>query len=250
VIAFLPDDIDIIRGASAVRRRFLDFFISMIDRGYFRSLQQYHAALKNRSFLIRDDHSDENVLRAFHPVMAEHGAEVVKQRYLYARMFTDFMREVLREIRPELQDCEMRMRSSRELEDPKQFERRLDDSVPRDREKGYTTFGPQADDFDFRCGDKSLRIYGSRGQCRMVSFALKLAGLDIFHSCGGSRLSTIVMADDAAGDLDERAKCAFYDKISQAGQVFHAFTNMDDSRYFRDSQIISVSGGKAICHNM
>ncbi len=212
-VAFLPDDPEIIVGASSVRRRFMDMFISMTDREYFVNLQRYASALKSRNVLIRSVQQDRHVLEAYHPVLAEFGSKIIERRFLYARILTDFMKQVLKEIRPELSDCEIKMRAVHELEDAEVYRKRLDASVQKDQEKGYTSFGPHLDDFDFICSGKSLRNYGSRGQCRVVSFALKMAGFDILNSCSRSPEKTIVMVDDATGDLDERAKNAFLDKI-------------------------------------
>ena len=91
-------------------------------------------------------------------------------------------------------------------------------------QKGFTTFGPHLDDFDFIVDEKSLRFYGSRGQCRMASLCLKLAELEIVKMNSPSDNDTVVLVDDATGDLDVKAKFSFLSKIAMAGQIFHAFT--------------------------
>ena len=90
-ISFLPDDPEIITGPSSVRRRFLDMFISMTDREYFVELQQYMAALRIRNALLRKENADPDILQAYHPVLAQHGAQILKKRFLYIRILTDFM---------------------------------------------------------------------------------------------------------------------------------------------------------------
>ena len=154
------------------------------------------------------------------------------------------MRQILHEIRPELGDCELKMHFMRELEDPAVFENRLDSSVRQDREKGSTSFGPHLDDFEFSCGGKNLRIYGSRGQLRMVSFALKLGCFEILNSSSSQPGKTIVIVDDATGDLDLRAKSAFYEKIQSAGQIFYAFAGADHCETLENAQVFSVAAGK------
>lgn len=245
-IAFLPDDPEIISGSSSVRRRFLDMFISMTDREYFLSLQQYISALKIRNALLRQEHTDFDILRSYHPILAEHGSQILKKRFLYIRILTDFMQQILLEIRPELTPFEIRIRSNKELEDAAVFCSRLSDGIFKDKEKKYTGIGPHLDDFDFLCNGRSLRIYGSRGQCRMASFALKLAEFEILNSCSGHDDRNIVIVDDATGDLDERAKNQFYEKVQGAGQIFYAFTDMDQCSMIRDQQIIMVSEGKTV----
>lgn len=245
VVAFLPDDSNIIGGTSVLRRRFFDMFISMLDRTYFTALQHYSAALKERNFLLRTPSCDPAVLASFHPILAKNGAFIVKKRAFYARMAADFMREIFAEIRPEFHRFEIRMRSSGETESEEAFRKRLDERSDYDRQKGFTAVGPHLDDFDFIADDRNLRIYGSNGQRRIASFALKMAEYDIICAGRGAREKTAVIIDDATGDLDYRTKQAFFEKIKSAGQIFYAFTDVEDNPVFRNSQIITLSAGKA-----
>ena len=234
-IAFLPDDSSIIGGTSQIRRRFLDMFISMVDHSYFAALQQYSAALKVRNYLLKADSTDRDVLNSYHPILAENGAAIVRKRNEYIHILKDSMRMILSEIRPEFQSFTIRMKGNRETENADSFLEKLNTKLEYDKARGFTTIGPHLDDFDFIANDKNLRIYGSNGQKRITSFALKMAEFDIV---GGK--NTIVIIDDATGDLDYRTKNLFLEKIQTAGQIFFTFTDIENTPFFNRSQIISL----------
>lgn len=245
-VTFLPDDPEIVTGRSQVRRKFLDMFISMLDHGYFTALQAYYGGIRNRNCLLRMKEANDDVIRSYHPALAKYGAEIVQAREIHLRVLSDFMRNILSELKPELADMRMKLRTIHELSDPKIFEEKLDRNLDRDRMNGYTTTGPHLDDFDFIADGKSLKLYGSRGQCRATSFALKEAEFDIVKNHSISKDNTVVIVDDATGDLDKRTQEAFYRKISEAKQVFCSFTEIPDNYLTQKSQIIHISAGRAV----
>lgn len=245
-VTFLPDDPEIVTGRSMVRRKFIDMFVSILDRGYFLALQQYGSALKNRNFLLRSKTLEPDLIKSYHPVMAASGSEIVRKRSLHLRVLSDYMRDLLLRLRPELSDFQIKTRFPRETEREDAFRDRLDQSVTKDAIRGFTSFGPHLDDFDFIADDKPLRLYGSRGQCRTVSFALKMSEFDIVRNHSMSKDNTIVLIDDATGDLDSKAKEAFFEKIAEAKQVFSTCTDLTNLPFRSDSQIVDVSSGCAV----
>ena len=245
-VTFLPEDPEIITGRSQVRRKFLDMFISMLDHGYFTALQAYYNGVKNRNCLLRMREASSDVIRSYHPALAKYGAEIVQAREIHIRILSDFMRNTLSELKPELADLQIKLRTVHELSDPKIFEEKLDRNLEKDRMNGYTTTGPHLDDFDFMADGKSLKLYGSRGQCRATSFALKEAEFDIVKNHSMSKDNTVVIVDDATGDLDRKTQEAFYHKISEAKQVFCSFTEIPDNPLTQQSQIVHITAGRAV----
>ena len=162
------------------------------------------------------------------------------------RILSDFMRNIMAELKPELADLQLKLRTIHELFDPKIFEDKLERNLEKDRLNGYTTTGPHLDDFDFVADGKSLKLYGSRGQCRATSFALKEAEFDIVKNHSISKDNTVVIVDDATGDLDKKTQEAFYHKISEAKQVFCSFTEIPDNPLTQYSQLVHITAGRAV----
>ena len=244
-IAFLPDDPLIINGPSVLRRRFFDMFICMLDREYFTALQQYSSALKSRNFILKNRNLNRDILFSYDTLLAVSGQKIVALRLKYSALLSDAIQLLLSEVRPELADFKIRMRHVPETEERESFLKKLENDFAKDAQRGFTSFGPHLDDFEFFVDGKLLRLYGSRGQCRMTSLCLKLAELEIVRNSSSGAEDTVVLVDDATGDLDEKAKFSFLSKIADAGQIFHAFTELPDEDFFRESQIFKIENGKA-----
>ena len=119
-----------------------------------------------------------------------------------------------------------KMDFTKETADPDSYLKKSENDLKRDLQRGFTTFGPHLDDFEFMFDGKPMRSFGSRGQCRMTSLILKLAELDAVREVSGALNDTVVLVDDATADLDLHARQAFLEKIRTAGQVFFAFTEI------------------------
>ena len=61
-----------------------------------------------------------------------------------------------------------------------------------------------------------------------------------------SKDNTVVIVDDATGDLDKKTQEAFYHKISEAKQVFCSFTETPDNPLTQQSQIVHITAGRAV----
>jgi DNA replication and repair protein RecF len=242
-VAFLPDDPMLISGASQQRRRFMDMSISMLSQEYFVSIQKYMSALKSRNFMLKSGRFEKDVMDSFDAVLASSGAKVNAERRFVLSKISDLMNFNIKEIRPELSNMNLKLKCSKEYDSETVFLDRLKRDFEKDKQRGFTNFGPHLDDFDIVIDSKNLRQYGSRGQCRMASLCLKLAEFELVLSSGPSS-DSVVIVDDCTGDLDERAKSSFYERIKRAGQVFYSFTSAPDEMALKDAQQFHIHSGK------
>lgn len=236
-VAFLPDDPVIVTGSPVGRRRFLDMFLCLLDREYFLALQKYTSALKNRNYLLKTACGDRKLLGAYAAILAENGSLIVNRRIGILAELEKRIIRILTKLRPELSEMKLLSRHSPETLERDSFLRKLDETLEKDMERFATMTGPHVDDFDLICARKPLRQYGSRGQCRLVSLALKLAELEMASESGSG---IVVLADDATGDLDRRARDAFLTALQSAEQVFYAFTELPDDELFKSARIIDL----------
>ena len=82
---------------------------------------------------------------------------------------------------------------------------RLEDSYPTDLDRGFTQAGPHREDFSldsatFAALDKNLAFWGSRGQQRLATLALRLAQIDYLEAT--YHQSPILLLDDIFSELD------------------------------------------------
>jgi len=236
-VAFLPDDPVIVTGSPVIRRRFLDMFLCMLDRGYFLALQKYAAALKARNYLLKSGKTDRKLLSAYAVLLAGSGTEIVNRRIQILAKLEEKVIRILAELRPEISGFKITSRHSPETLEQDAFLLKLEQTVEKDIERYATLTGPHVDDFDLLADRKPLRYYGSRGQCRMVSLALKLAELEMASE---GNQGIVVLVDDAVADLDRRAKEAFLTALQSAEQVFYAFTELPADELFHAAKRIEL----------
>lgn len=253
-ITFLPEDPLVISGTSVLRRRFFDMFIALFDKEYFLSLQNYSTALRSRNFLLKNNKecskNTVSIIDSYNSILSSHGSILVKKREDYMNILAEETRKVLTLIRPELADFQIRMRCSESTKEKSSFQKKLEMDLKRDLLKGYTNIGPHQDEFDFTVDERSLRSYGSRGQLRTVSFALKLAQYNILNKTGEVPQSVaaenIVLVDDVLGDLDRKAKEAFFTQVGGNGQIYYTFTQFPEELDKNEVQIWKITDGKAV----
>jgi DNA replication and repair protein RecF len=72
--------------------------------------------------------------------------------------------------------------------------------LAQDRQRGYTTAGPQADDAVLSLGGKGVRLYGSQGQQRALVLALKIGEIENLRAALGR--PPLLLLDDVSSELD------------------------------------------------
>jgi DNA replication and repair protein RecF len=82
----------------------------------------------------------------------------------------------------------------------------LEESYQKDLNMGITTIGPQRDDFrvlstEFGDASKDVAVWGSRGQQRLATLALKLAQLAFIEDQQGKKPALLL--DDIFSELDQ-----------------------------------------------
>lgn len=90
--------------------------------------------------------------------------------------------------------------------------------------RGTTLLGPQRDDISFLIDGREARIYGSQGQQRTVTLALKLAEFRLIEEYVGE--PPVMLLDDVMSDLDDTRRQHLLSWIRGRGQTFLTCTNL------------------------
>ena len=110
--------------------------------------------------------------------------------------------------------------SSLDLEEIQaEYHRLLNDHFEKEAEREQTIIGPHRDEIVFYLGDMELRNYGSQGQHRIFSMALKMAQL--FYYSDQLDDLPIMLLDDVFGNLDQQKIDVIFETLSRhSGQTF------------------------------
>lgn len=233
-VLFSPEDVGLISGAPAGRRRFLDVAISQASRVYLRALSRFGRVLEQRNGLLRtlarerftpQSRRPEQELAFWNDELTTSAAEVLAFRLLAldalagrARLHfaalagEDSLTLVYQATR--LDPPQLPKQVDRWTEPPVTYRQELAAAfaeavhlaAPDELRRGVTAVGPHRDDFAILAGGVDLGRFGSRGQQRLAVLALKLAELDLLHAAAGE--PPILLLDDALSELDapHRAK--------------------------------------------
>ena len=191
-----PADSALISDAADERRRYLNAFISQLDRAYLTALMRYNAVLAERNRLLKMQ-PDETMLTIYDRQLVEHGNRIHARRREFATRLQPLVAEYYRRLSDDREQVELLYRS--ELNE-RPFEEVLRDARQKDLVNEFTTAGIHRDDLTLRIGGYPLRKYGSQGQQKSFLIALKLAQYAIVAAEKGER--PILLLDDLFDKLD------------------------------------------------
>lgn len=218
VCVFMPDGLELIKGAAAVRRTHVDTLVSALWPARRATRRSYAQALAQRNALVsrvRAGASPET-LTGWTRELARHGFELMQDRAsasrLLAARFPDRARELGLEGEPALA---YRPRSNAST--PGELESEMRESLEQDLSRGFSTHGPHRDDVRFSLNGRELRRFGSQGQQRLGLLAMLLSERDALEHVRGDL--PILLLDDVLSELDRDRRERLLELLVRCGQA-------------------------------
>jgi DNA replication and repair protein RecF len=276
VVLFLPQDVQIITGSPAKRRRYLDITLCQTDSVYCRTLSAYNKVLEQRNALLRqiaEQGRGRDVLpiyteklvhlgshifakrAAFVAQLAQEaqrihyesltdGREVIRLNYLPRLTANSFSRgdeETIQEA-SELADWLYEQTEAAEIEG--RFHKVLEEINKVELSSGTTRIGPHRDDWRFWVDGRDLSSYGSRGQQRTALLALKLAEINWMSEETGE--TPILLLDEVVAELDERRRGLLLETVEKAAQSVITATDpgMFTPAFLETATTMTVDNGR------
>ena len=274
-VIFAPEDLNIVKGQPAGRRRYLNLLICKVSPSYYdtlgkarRLIEQKNACLK--SFKGHWDPAREAELDYWDFSIADLSAELIMERMRYCELISRKAsahhsvisdgKEVLKVNYCTLKGAEDVLRGV--LDSDELFggfiEGTLSEGVLArlkaclsefilskmrneriyDVEKGICSNGVHRDDLDISLNSLPMRSYSSQGQQRSAALSLKLAELEIIKERTHS--SPILLLDDVFSELDEGRRVSLLSGMDIA-QIFITCTD----RSFVESELSGLVTGNA-----
>jgi DNA replication and repair protein RecF len=242
VVIFCTEDLQLIKGPSRARRRFVDLLLSQTHTGYLPLLQRYTQALRSRNALLKQRIPDEAALDSFSVMLVKLGNEIIHFRRELVPKLSPLARLAYRRISHEAEDLRLEYQPSVK----KDFAVELAQSRRRERTYRSTIIGPHRDEFPMLLNDRSAAQFGSEGQKRTLAIALKMAQAEYLTGIHGS--APILLIDDVMGELDMKRRSGLLPLLERAhhsrGQVFMTCTEENWPRELgRDLQRWEIKAG-------
>ena len=231
VVLFASPDLQLVKGAPADRRRYLDGILTQLYPAYYQALHQYQHVLSQRNTALRQiqDGADASVLDAWDQTLARHAALIWTRREALVQDIEPRARRWHAEIARRDECLDLVWQPSLEGTPSTWMERlvtELQQLRSRDIARGQTQVGPHRDDCLIRLDDREARLYASQGQQRTIVLALKLAELEIFT--GILEEPPLLLLDDVLAELDIRRQNALLAAIRPDVQTFVTSTHLSD----------------------
>ncbi|MBO4400255.1 MAG: DNA replication/repair protein RecF [Selenomonadaceae bacterium] len=258
-VMFSPEDLFMFKGAPAVRRKFLDAVISQASPVYFSDLTAYNRLVEQRNVLlkkIREGSAAPNNLELWNEQLAKTAAKILVKRLATVEKLNAVARNVQQEISTQAEELSISydLRGLQDLNAPENFDA---DFLSRwycenlrarnfsDVQRGSTSLGPHLDDLQFFLNGRELRQYGSQGQIRTTTLALKLSELQLLKSAAGEY--PILLLDDVMSELDAARRAQLLAFLLRE-QIQTLITATEKSYFPAEpvGKIFSVEGGRIL----
>lgn len=215
-VVFTSQDLQLVRGAPALRRRWLNLTLAAIDAAYLAALQSYHRALEERNHLLKRGAPGAE-LEAFEHPLAAAAAQLGAKRAAGAAELAATLAATYARLADGAEPAGLRLAPDTGVADAAGWRTLFADNRARDAQFRTTLAGPHRDDLEFTLGGRGARDFGSEGQQRSLVLALRLAQADFFHARSG--IEPVLLADDVLGELDPERRDRFWAALGGERQV-------------------------------
>jgi DNA replication and repair protein RecF len=242
VVIFCTEDLQLIKGTSRSRRRFIDLLLTQTHSYYLPLLQRYARAVRSRNAILKQRQPDEAALDSFSTELIRAGEEIIRLRRELVPRLSPLARLAYRRISNDAEELRVEYQPSVKND----FAVELAQSRRRERTYRSTLIGPHRDDYVMQLNDRSAAQFGSEGQKRTLAIALKMAQAEYLTGIQGT--PPILLIDDVMGELDVKRRAGLLPLLERAhharGQVFMTCTEENWPRELgRDLQRWEVKGG-------
>ncbi len=245
-VLFCPEDLTLLKGGAAQRRRFMDQALCQLRPNYEAAIGEYQKILEQKSRILKD--KEENiavlaVLPEFNDRLCQVGAMVISYR---ARFFQALAREAAvyhRQFSGELEALALGYKTVSTVTDPfapvetirGQLQAHLEEHYRAELASQQCLTGPHKDDFEVSLNGIGVRAFGSQGQTRTATISLKLALRQLMSREFGQE--PVLLLDDVLSELDPKRQDFLLNQIHR-GQVF--ITCCEPGRFTRLGTTIPI----------
>ena len=236
-VVFSPEDLSLVKGDPADRRRFLDDLLVLRSPRFAGVRADYDRVLKQRNSLLKtaglargaSRDSALSTLVVWDAHLARTGAELLAARLQLVEQLRPYIGKAYETVArgASRDDAEVEYAASFDLAGATEradltdallaeLERRRGDEL----ERGISLAGPHRDELRLSLGTASTRLpvkgYASHGESWSFALALRLASYDLLRADGDD---PILILDDVFAELDSRRRQQLADLVSGAEQV-------------------------------
>jgi DNA replication and repair protein RecF len=276
-ILFAPEDLSLVRGDPAGRRRFLDQLLILRSPRLAGVLADYDRVLKQRNTLVKSARASGirgnqlSTLDIWDDRLVGLGSEIIDERAELVRQLGEPLRRAYQSVAGD--DHHPRLVSSLSIfgADEENIpasigrettgtdaQERSSDSATREAfraalgavrrqelERGMTLVGPHRDDLVFMLNGLPAKGYASHGESWSFALALKLAAAELLRRDSASG-DPVLILDDVFAELDRTRRRRLADAVGGFEQVLITAAVLEDVPEALSAHIIHIRSGAVV----
>lgn len=238
-VVFIPEHLNLIKGAPELRRDYLDDVALMQTQTHFKKLTRYNKGLKQRNNILSVNNGDfgtvSELLAPWNEILVTEGINVTYGRLKYFTFLKKRAAELYSELTNGAEKLSMQYQSSAFKTESidfnnidelyKKYLSELEKNLAAEMKLHYTMTGVHRDDVNFFINGMSAREFASQGQIRSIALALKLSEADIIRQ--KNKTDPVIILDDILSELDSVRRNYIIHHIEKS-QVFITCCNINE----------------------
>jgi len=227
-VMFAPEDLSLVKGDPAARRRFLDQLLVQTNPRYVSVMADYDKTIKQRNSLLRSaakSHSSleretlQSTLDVWNDRLVQFGADIVAGRLDVLDRIAGPTADSYALLAAARNDVKMTYVAARMPELRDDVGQRMREALVNVRSeelvRGVTLLGPHRDDVDLNLNGLPARGYASHGESWSLALALRLASYEVLRDEQSGE--PILILDDVFAELDQQRR----ERLAQAAAGSH-----------------------------
>ncbi len=222
-----PDSFRLFFGGPKERRQFFDMGLFHVEPAFFPAWLQFSRVLKQRNALLKQQRHYNAQFEYWDEQLASLSWQLQAQRQTYIAQLEQAYRQLTADSRL-LADISLQLMPGwpERITEQSQLLQLLQQNFAQDVRQGFTQYGPQKADLKLKKGTLTVEEVLSRGQLKVLLFALKIAQNNVI--CAYGQKQPLLLIDDLASELDAAATQQVFNYLTNINsQVFITAINAD-----------------------
>ena len=237
-VIFSPEDLDLVKGEPAARRRFIDELSTLLSPKFSNTRSDFERTLKQRNTLLKSlgrrnpSSQARATLDAWDEQLIQYGSEIIFTRLenierIQPHVF-DFGTTISADTEPlnlSYTNTWLPPQVRDKTEIASYYKTELENRSKDEVERGATLVGPHRDDVNIELSEMPAKGYASHGQSWSIAIALRLAA---FKTLREHDDDPILILDDVFAELDERRRNRLISVIADVEQTLITAAVVED----------------------
>ncbi len=226
LVLFAPEEILLLKDSPETRRAYIDSLLSKWIPHYSKVLSDYKRALVQRNKLLKEENisiaQKRDQMVFWEKPLLDNGTILIQERTEWVkrlnRSITAYYNTI---VGTEQKKAEFVYKPNVTPED---FATLQEERREEELERASTLVGPHRDDFKGVLNGDPIVAFGSQGEMRTFTLAMKLSEIQFFQEVLGR--DPIFLLDDVVSELDENRSAFFFSFLKKyKGQIFATATS-------------------------